>query len=133
MMRSTPVRPSNNFEVFAWFFMRVSGLVVIVLALYHFYWMHFVIGVENIDFNTIVGRWTGPDAMFWRLYDLLLLGFAFTHGVNGARNVMNDYISSENARAFFTAALSLLWVILMAMGMYIIFAFHPGMATPFGK
>ena len=134
MMRSATIRrPASNTEIYAWMFMRLSGLALLFLALYHFYYMHFVIGVENIDFKTIVGRWTGPDALFWRMYDLFLLVFAFTHGINGARAVVNDYLTSRWGRNIVLGLLALLWFVLTFMGAWIIFTFHPGMTTPFAR
>ena len=120
-----------RFHAYAWFFMRISGFVVLFLSLFHFFWMHFVIGVEHITFDTIVGRWTGPAGMFWRMYDLFLLVFAFTHGINGARQVMEDHVTSEKARSAITFLLWAVWAALIFMGSWIIFTFYPGMPAPF--
>lgn len=125
-LASSRGKPRSGFEFNMWLFMRVSGLLLIVIALFHVFWMHFVIGVEQIDFFTIVERWTGPQGAFWRLYDLLLLAFAFTHGVNGTRNVIDDYFHSPGWRAFIRIALIVFWFVLMGMGMFIIFTFTPG-------
>ena len=119
-------RPHGGFEFNMWLFMRVSGLLLIFLALFHMFWLHFVIGVENITFNTIVSRWTGPHAVLWRTFDLLLLAFAFTHGINGLRNVLDDYFHSPGWRAFLSIGLMVFWFVLMGMGMFIIFTFVPG-------
>ncbi|HEX7593481.1 MAG TPA: hypothetical protein VF429_04845 [Anaerolineae bacterium] len=119
-------RPHGGFEFNMWLFMRVSGLLLIFLALFHMFWLHFVISVEKITFDTIVSRWTGPHAVLWRTFDLLLLAFAFTHGVNGLRNVLDDYFHSPGWRAFLKIGLVVFWFVLMAMGMFIIFTFVPG-------
>jgi len=120
-------RAHSGSEYYLWLFMRVSGLLLIFLAFFHFYIMHFIIGVEKITFQTIVERWTDPaQAAFWRTYDLLLLIFAFTHGVNGARMVIADYFHSPGWRAFLKIGLFLFWFVLMGMGMFIIFTFNPG-------
>ena len=119
-------RPHGGFEFNMWLFMRVSGILLIFLALFHMFWLHFVIGVENITFNTIVSRWTGPHAVLWRTFDLLLLAFAFTHGINGLRNVLDDYFHSPGWRAFLRIGLVVFWFVLMGMGMFIIFTFVPG-------
>lgn len=119
-------KPRGGFEFNMWLFMRVSGLLLIVIALAHVFIMHFVIGVEKITFQTIVERWTGPAGAFWRMYDLLLLTFAFTHGMNGARNIVDDYFHSPGWRAFLRVALILFWFVLMGMGSFIIFTFTPG-------
>lgn len=129
-LSSSRGRPHGGFEFDLWLFMRVSGLLLIFLALFHIFWLHFVISVEAINFDTIVSRWTGPHGAIWRTYDLLLLGFAFTHGVNGARNVLDDYFHSPGGRAFLKIGLGLAWFVLMAMGVFIIFTFVPGLLPP---
>jgi succinate dehydrogenase cytochrome b subunit len=118
-------RPHGGFEFDMWLFMRVSGILIIVLAFLHMYLMHFMINVENITFKTIVERWTGAQGAFWRSYDLLLLFFAFTHGMNGARNVLEDYIHSPGWRAFLKISLWLSWFLLIGLGAFIIFTFTP--------
>jgi succinate dehydrogenase / fumarate reductase membrane anchor subunit len=119
-------RPRSAFEFNMWLFMRVSGLALIFLALFHMFWLHFVISVEKIDFNTMISRWTGPYGALWRSYDLMLLAFAFTHGVNGARMVVDDYFHSPGWRALIKISLLVLWFVLMGLGLYIIFTFTPG-------
>ncbi len=131
--RAARLTSGARFNAYAWFFMRISGVLIIFLALFHFFWMHFVIGVEKIDFNTIVGRWTAPGAegWFWRIYDLFLLVFAFTHGVNGGRQVLEDHVTDERGRAVVTYLLVAVWAVLIFMGAWIIFTFYPGMPSPF--
>lgn len=119
-------RARSSFEYAMWLFMRISGLALIFLALFHMFWLHFVISVERIDFNVMASRWSGPHAALWRSYDLLLLAFAFTHGVNGARMVLDDYVHQPGWRATLKIALVLLWVVLLFFGVYIIFTFAPG-------
>jgi len=58
---------------------------------------------------------------------LLLLAFAFTHGANGTRNVIDDYVHAPGWRAFIRIALIVFWFVLMGMGAFIIFTFTPGM------
>ena len=118
-------RPHSSFEFDMWLFMRVSGLLLIFLALFHIFWLHFVISVEAITFDTIVSRWTGPHGAIWRTYDLFLLAFAFTHGMNGTQNILNDYFHAPAWRAALKIGLALLWFVLMTMGLYIIFSFTP--------
>ncbi len=119
-------RPHSGFEFNMWLFMRVSGLLLIFLALFHMFVLHFLISVEAITFKTIISRWTDPaQGAFWRMYDLLLLIFAFTHGINGLRNVMDDYFHSPGWRAFLKVGLLVFWFVLIGMGMFIIFTFSP--------
>jgi succinate dehydrogenase / fumarate reductase membrane anchor subunit len=118
-------RPTGRFEVFAWFFMRVSGVVLLFIAVFHLLWMHLVVGLENIDFDTIVGRWTGPLGPFWRMFDLALLLFAMLHGTNGLRWVIDDYVHPSGWNLALKSVAYTLVFILILMGMFIIFTFRP--------
>lgn len=117
--------PGSAFEFYAWFFMRVSGVLLLGLAVFHLLYMHLAIGVDNIDFDTIVGRWTGPLGVFWRLYDLFLLIFAMAHGFNGSRYIVDDYIKWRGWRVALKTISATIAFILWVMGVYIIFTFRP--------
>ena len=82
-------RPTGGFEALSWLFMRISGIVLLVMAVFHLLLMHYVIEVDNLTFAVVAERWEGP---WWRLYDFFLLAFALTHGVGGARIVIDDYV-----------------------------------------
>ncbi len=112
---------SRGFEAYAWLFMRLSGVVLLGLAVFHILWMHLAIGVENIDFQTVVERWSNP---LWRLYDLALLAFALTHGVNGLRTVLEDYVQSPRRLLAVKGVVYTLGFLLLSMGTYIIFTFE---------
>lgn len=90
--RTSRPKPSGNLEVQAWFFMRVSGLALVVLALTHWTIMHFInrLGVENSAW--IVARYQN---VAWPLFDATMLLFAMLHGTNGVRYIIDDYISSR--------------------------------------
>lgn len=115
---------SSNFELFAWFFMRISGIILLFIALFHIYYMHFVVDVASITWKVIADRWTAPTTgVLWRTFDLSLLIFSFTHGTNGVRYVIEDYISNNGMRVAAKTGLFLLYAVLLAMGIYVIFAF----------
>lgn len=114
-------RPASNFELYAWFFMRVSGLLLLFMAVFHLLYMHFVIGLEKINFQAIAQRWDNPG---WRIFDFLLLFFALLHGLNGGRVVIEDYVRSRGWLAVSKAALYVIGLALMAMGALIIFTFQ---------
>jgi succinate dehydrogenase / fumarate reductase membrane anchor subunit len=118
-------REGSLFELYSWFFMRVSGTLLLVIVVFHLLYMHFIIpgGVAKTTFETIVGRWLGPWGAFWRTFDLLLLAFAFTHGTNGIRFILEDYIHHDGWRTFIKTLLYLLYIVLIILGAYIIFSF----------
>ena len=109
---------TNRFEVFSWYFMRVSGVILLLVAVFHLMLMHVVLGVDRINYSMILGRWASP---WWQLYDLVLLMFAMFHGVNGARWVIDDYIHRSGWNLVFKSALYVLAFIFVLMGAQVIF------------
>jgi succinate dehydrogenase / fumarate reductase membrane anchor subunit len=111
---------SERFEVYAWLYMRVSGLLLILMVLTHFGIMHLYYGVAHIDFSVVAARYATP---FWRIYDLVLVLLAVTHGMNGAKMIIDDYV---HPRGWRTAVLSLVWAIgfiFLVMGGFTILTF----------
>ncbi len=95
-------RPRQNFETWSWFFMRVSGLVLVFMSLLHFAVTHIINDVVETDAAFVAARWDNP---LWRLFDLSLLFLAMVHGLNGVRWSIDDYIRSQGARAAVKAVL----------------------------
>jgi succinate dehydrogenase / fumarate reductase membrane anchor subunit len=76
--------------------MRISGLVLVVLALGHFALTHIVNDVVDTDAEFVGERWSNP---LWRTYDWALLTLALFHGLNGLRVIIDDYVRSPGKRA----------------------------------
>lgn len=113
---------SGTLEVYSWFFMRVSGVVLLLIAVFHLLWMHLVIGVDNINFDVVALRWQNP---LWRMFDTALLVFALSHGTNGTRWVLKDYIRSPGWRIAAMWSLYVVAIVIGAMGVFVIFTFQP--------
>ncbi len=128
LLRGSHPRSGGRLELNIWLFMRISGVLLVVLALFHMFWLHFAIGVENVTFGTIVQRWNDPTqpllGLFWRTYDLALLAFAFTHGSLGVNYVLRDYVHAIRSRRALQVALVAVWAALVLMGAGIIFFFR---------
>jgi succinate dehydrogenase / fumarate reductase membrane anchor subunit len=118
-------RPESGLELYAWLFMRVSGLALLFLALGHLLIMHIIHNVDHIDFQFVAARYATP---FWRTYDLLMLWFAMIHGVNGIRTLMVDYISARGWRVVSLASLFVLGFVLLTLGSIAILTFQPPVA-----
>ena len=113
----------GNFEMLSWLFMRVSGVVLIVLVLGHLFIMNILDGgVQRINFAFVAGRWASP---FWQIWDLLQLWLAMLHGTNGLRTIINDYAERDQTRFWLKATLFTASVFIIALGTLVIFTFDP--------
>jgi succinate dehydrogenase / fumarate reductase, membrane anchor subunit len=126
-----PLPEASGRERFWWYFMRLSGLALVFLALGHMFIMHVLVVMtgQEIDFAFVQSRWGTP---FWRIYDLLLLLLAFIHGVNGARVVVGDYVANRTARSLAIAILLGIAAIWLILGVAVIAFFDPNSAPPTG-
>lgn len=116
-------RPTgNNFELYSWYFFRISGLLLIFLAVIHLVIMHVVNNVSQIDFNFVAHRWGSP---FWRSFDWLLLILALLHGFNGARLSVDDYIRNRGWRIFAHSVIGSALLIFILLGTIAIVTFDP--------
>ncbi len=116
-------RSPSSFEVWSWFFMRVSGVVLLFLVLIHLYLMHLVdAGVERVDFAFVAARW---DNLGWKSFDWVMLFLALLHGSNGLRIVIEDYVRTPAVRTVVKAGLYTLTLVLMIMGTAVIVTFDP--------
>ncbi|MFN2244367.1 MAG: succinate dehydrogenase hydrophobic membrane anchor subunit [Anaerolineae bacterium] len=115
-------RPASSFELYSWFFMRISAIIMVLLVGFHLFYMHLILGVDAIDFEIISARWSSP---FWRLYDFFMLTFAWLHCTNGVRIVLDDYSHSQGWRVFIKSILYLFAFIVIVLGSYVVFTFQP--------
>jgi succinate dehydrogenase / fumarate reductase membrane anchor subunit len=119
-----PKPEASGRERFWWYFMRLSGLALVILALGHMFIMHVLVELTGgeIDFAFVQSRWGSP---FWRIYDFLLLVLAFLHGANGARVVIGDYIAHPTAKRLLLGLLLAISGIWLVLGMAVIAFFDP--------
>jgi len=118
-------RRRGNFELYAWLFMRLSGLALVVLVLGHLFIMNVLDGgVQRINFAFVAGRWSSP---FWRFWDLSMLWLAEIHGTNGLRTVINDYARRDATRLWLKVLLYTSALLILALGTFVIFTFDPNL------
>ena len=116
-------RPRNRAELWWWIFMRVSGIILLVLAVGHVLIMHvFEEGVDRVDFAFVALRW---QSIFWKTWDWLMLTLAMIHGVNGLRMVTLDYVRRGRVRTTINWFFATLGALLFALGTYIVVSFDP--------
>jgi succinate dehydrogenase / fumarate reductase membrane anchor subunit len=127
--RSGKVKYSRNkgagssFEMVAWLFMRLSGVVLIVLIFGHLF-VNLMAGggIHAIDFGFVAGKWASP---FWQIWDLLMLWLAMLHGTNGVRTIINDYAERNGTRMALKTVLYAATVVIVVLGTLVIFTFNP--------
>jgi succinate dehydrogenase / fumarate reductase, membrane anchor subunit len=87
-----PIKVQNNFERYAYLFMRLSGVALLILAVGHMMIQHVLNTTANLTLQFVAEVWSSWG---WKAYDMLLLIFAVSHGMNGLRQVLEDYIHNR--------------------------------------
>jgi succinate dehydrogenase membrane anchor subunit len=118
-------RPSST-EVWWWFFMRISGVILLFLVLIHLFVMHVQdAGVERVGFDFVAARWQGVG---WKTFDWVMLFLALLHGTNGTRIIIEDYVRSPALRTALKGLLYAATVVLLIMGTAVVVTFDPAAA-----
>ena len=107
------VKIKSNYEIVAWKWMRYSAILLIPLVWVHVWIQDIVVGPQHITLDYVEKRWS---MVGWQIYDILLLSFAFAHGMNGLRQVIVDHIHSRRARMMFGWLIFLAWVVITFIG-----------------
>jgi succinate dehydrogenase / fumarate reductase, membrane anchor subunit len=118
--RTRRPKPTGRLEAYAWFYMRISGLLLVLLVLVHFGIMHLSYGVTHIDFSVVAARYKTP---FWRIYDLILVLLALTHGLNGVKTLADDYVRSRGWRIASLCTIATIGFVFAVMGGFTILTF----------
>lgn len=120
-------RPSSGkFELWSWFFMRISGLLLIFLALYHLIWWNLIVGVEHLDSDLVMERWTNP---LFRAFNVALVTFAMLHGLNGARYSIEDYVRTPARQVAVKAVVYTIVLGSLVFGIFALLTFDPSLLS----
>ena len=112
----------SNFERRAFMFMRMSGIALLVLAVGHVLIQHVLNTSGNLYLQVVAETWSSWG---WKAYDMLLLVFAISHGFNGLRNVLEDYIHNRSTVKVINVILLIFMIITIAWSAVAIAAFDP--------
>ena len=93
--------------------MRYSAILLIPLVWVHVLIQDVLVGVHAIDLDYVALRWA---TLGWRVYDIALLAFTFAHGMNGLRNVLNDYVHGRRTRRALDWLMLATWLAISAIG-----------------
>ena len=120
---AAPRRKGPNLEKWGWIYMRVSGVLLVVLIFGHLF-VNLMVGdgIHGIDFAFVAGKFADP---FWRWWDVAMLWLALIHGANGMRTIVNDYVIGQTTRRVLVWALWLAAGFLILLGTLVVFTFDP--------
>jgi succinate dehydrogenase / fumarate reductase membrane anchor subunit len=107
------VQRPHSLDGWIWLGMRYSGILLIPLAWIHVAIQDVLVGVHRISLDYVAQRWA---YLGWRLYDVALLAFAFAHGMNGLRQVVEDYVASGRTRRWVRWIIFFLWLAVSGLG-----------------
>jgi succinate dehydrogenase / fumarate reductase membrane anchor subunit len=107
------VKRPRNYDMIAWRWMRYTGFLLIPLVFIHVALNDVIMGVHEIDIGVVEARWA---TVGWRLYSASILAFAFAHGMNGLRQVLDDFIHSPRNRQIVGWVLFVVWLVITLMG-----------------
>ena len=128
-----------NLDYLMWLFTRLSGLGLILLGFIGLA-AALVMGARlQMDLGTLV-RWTFfpnpnhvinsdiPDVTlgwanaFWQIMQMLVVFFGVTHGMNGLRSIVEDYLGSSWLQTLLRGLIFLLWLFFLLTAVYVILA-----------
>ncbi|GCF07219.1 succinate dehydrogenase hydrophobic membrane anchor subunit [Dictyobacter arantiisoli] len=112
----------SNFETFSWYYFRVSGAVLLIMVLVHLFIMHVSNDVSCTTYAFVAARYSN---IFWRVFDWLLLTLALTHGMNGLRIFIDDYVRKPGARMWLMSIAALLLLVFFMLGTITLITFQP--------
>ncbi|HIE25029.1 MAG TPA: hypothetical protein EYP74_03410 [Anaerolineales bacterium] len=127
-----------NLDYVMWLFMRLSALALYAIGLTGLT-AALVMGARTqTDISTLI-RWTffqnpshvfssdlaNLDAFinqFWQIMQILAVFFGVTHGLNGLRIVVEDYMGSTIWRPIWRGFIFFLWIFILLVAVYVILA-----------
>jgi succinate dehydrogenase / fumarate reductase membrane anchor subunit len=136
-MRARVVKPGFNFEYMMWLFTRFSALAMYLLAFIGVVAALIFGARTQMDLPTLL-RWTffpnpnhirssqiPSDAIawingFWKVMEILLVFLGVSHGFNGLRVVIEDYLGSSALKPALRGVIFLLWVFMLVVAVSVI-------------
>lgn len=104
----------SRFEVFQWYWFRISGLVLVVLEFFHLWLNHIQTDVGDLNYNLVIDRLSKYPIL--RVMDFTMLFLGLSHGLLGVKNIIDDRVHNRNTRLFWLALLGLLFLVFMTAG-----------------
>lgn len=138
-MKSRKVpHPGWNLEYMMWMFTRISGLTFFLLAIIGLLAALYMGARLHMNVGTLM-RWTffpNPNHVLdseipnidtwanglWQIFQISILFFGGTHGLNGLRVVLEDYVHHPGLQLLVRFSVFLVWVFLLMLSIYVVLA-----------
>jgi len=138
-MRARIVQPGWSFEYVMWIFTRISGLALILLAVFGVTGALIMGARTQMDLPTLM-RWSffpnpnhvvssnipdvavGWATAYWQIMQMLIIFFAVSHAYNGLRVVLEDFIGQSFSKPMLRGLILLLWMFSLIVAVYVILA-----------
>ena len=139
MMRARTIQPGWSFEYVMWIFTRISGLALILLAVFGVTGALIMGARTQMDLPTLM-RWSffpnpnhvvnsnipdvavGWATAYWQIMQMLVIFFAVSHAYNGLRVVLEDFIGQSFSKPMLRGLILLLWMFSLIVAVYVILA-----------
>ena len=119
------VEIQSNFERTAFVFMRLSGIALLLFAVGHMLIQHVLNSSTNLTIMFVAEQW---NSWGWKAFDIILLAFTIPHGINGLRNVLEDYIHNKTIMKWINILLLIFVILTLIWAGHAIIIFD---STPF--
>lgn len=132
-------RSGSQFELYAWFFTRVSGIMFLLMGAFNLTyanlaggrgvmgagaqmrWAFFPISFHVRSTSVeVTPNFSNP---FWQVYSFLIVVFAVTHGLNGLRVILEDYVRHPLLMAWVRVLLVAFWFFLLLAAIFLVFVY----------
>ena len=127
-----------SLDYIMWLFMRLSALALYAVGLTGLTAALIMGARTQTDISTLV-RWTffqnpshvfssdivnldGFINQFWQIMQITAVFFGVTHGLNGLRIVVEDFMGSTIWRTLWRGFIFFLWIFMMLVAIYVILA-----------
>jgi succinate dehydrogenase / fumarate reductase cytochrome b subunit len=104
-----------------WYFLRVSGVLLILLAGGHLFITHYLNVPSETTFDFVANRWANP---LWITFDIMLLFAGLWHGLIGLRLSVTDMVKNKGWRQILYGAIYAFGIAFSVLGVVNIFAFN---------
>lgn len=112
---------SGTSGTFGWFFQRVTGVVLFIQVIVHFYIAHNTWDAGH-DWATIVQRLSNP---YMRTFYLVFVALGLYHGLNGLWSVIRDYHISAGKRKLLFGIIVTVGIFIGVLGFYTMLTLSP--------